>query len=88
MENKKEFIISFVVCSIFMLALIVYAFSPVIKTLDECERRGWDGSEYNTEVRDIKLFEESEDIIVKCNKAPKETDAMLDVLDALRGKDE
>lgn len=89
MENKKEFIVSFIICFIFISALIYLAFSPVINTLDECERRNWDGSEYNTGVRDVKLFEESKDIIIKCNKDKSgETDAMIGIKDALLGADE
>ncbi len=85
---RIKYLISFVTCFVFLLALMYLAFAPVINTLDECKDRGWDGSEYNTGVREIKLFQESENIIIKCNKEPKETDAMLGILDALRGKDE
>ena len=79
---KKVLVIAF--CLLVLIALVLLlAFSPLIDLLKECEGRAWDGSEYNTGVRDVKLFEDSEDIIVKCTKAPEETDAIIDVLDAL-----
>lgn len=68
-------------------SILVYCFAPVVNVLDECEKRGWDGSEYNTGVREIKLFQENEDIIVKCNKDKSgETDAMVGIKDAILGK--
>lgn len=82
---NKSGIIAAVIGVILAMSLVYLMAAPTIKMLSVCEERGWDGSEYNTGVRDINLFEESEYIIVKCNKAPKETDAMIDVLDALPG---
>lgn len=80
--NKKR-ILGIFIALIIVMAMAILLLSAPIKMLKECEARGWDGSEYNTGVRKLKLFEESEDIIVKCNKAPEETDAMIDILDAL-----
>jgi hypothetical protein len=54
--------------------------------LEVCEKRNWDGSEYNTIIKDWTIGENfGKDIIVKCNKAEKETDAMIGIFDALPG---
>jgi len=82
MPTKSETISSLIGCLIIMSIAIGLLFMT-IKPIKECESRGWDGSGYSTGVREIKLFQESEEIVVKCSKAPKETDAMIDILDAL-----
>lgn len=85
--NRKD-IIGSIVGFVLITSILVYCFAPVVNVLNECEKRGWDGSEYNTGVRDIKLFQESEDIIIKCNKDKSgETDAMIGIKDALLGAD-
>ena len=57
---------------------------PTLNVLNKCEEVEWDGSEYNTGIKDMTIGENfGKEIIVKCNKAPKDTDAMIDIFDAL-----
>lgn len=84
MKIDKSYIIAAAVAAIFIVGLSYSMANPVINILSTCEDRGWDGSEYNTGVTEMKIGEDfGEDIIVKCNKDPKVTDTMIDVLDAL-----
>ncbi len=89
MEIRKILVstIMFILVFCFIAGLMLYLFSPTINSLQECEKRGWDGSEYNTGIREIDIFgdDSGKEIIVKCNKADKETDAMIGVFDALPG---
>ncbi len=89
MEIRKVLIniIIFALVFIFIVCVMLYMFSPTINSLQECEKRGWDGSEYNTGIREIDPFgdDSGKEIIVKCNKADKETDAMIGIFDALPG---
>ena len=80
--NIKSILIT-MVCLIIILSIACFFLYRPIKMFKECERRCWDGSEYNTGVRDVKLFGESKDIVIRCTKEPKETDAMIDTLGAL-----
>lgn len=76
-------VIAYIICLTIVASFAWYLLYSSSEPLRVCEERGWDGSEYNTGVKDIKLFEESDDIIVKCTKEPNETDAIIDVLDEL-----
>ena len=77
-------VITFGLCLIFITGLMYLIFAPFMDVLSECEKRGWDGSEHNTGQKDLSIGENfGKDIIIKCNKAEKETDVMVEVFDAL-----
>ena len=66
-----------IICLIVVVCIAWFILYTMAKPLKFCEEKGWDGSEYRKE---HLLFK---DTVAKCNKAPNETDAMIDVLDAL-----
>ena len=72
-----------VVIALFVTSLLYLGLTPIKRIVDNCEDRGWDGSEYDTGVKDIKPFRENNPIIVKCNKKETETDAIVGVVNAL-----
>ena len=89
-ETTLRIIIGCLMGLVLIISLVGVMYFPLKSMADiieECENRGWDGSEYNTGVMDVQLFRESKEIIVKCNKEKEndETDKIIEVLDAIPG---
>ena len=82
MKIDKGSIIAAIIITILVFGFFLFLTRPIKKVIDNCEEKGWDGSEYDTGVVDIKIFEESETIKVKCNKAT-ETDPMKEIINGL-----
>ena len=80
----KDKIIFFLICLLMSFGIFLFITMPMKGIIDNCEDKGWDGSTYDTGIKEVTLFEKPETIKVKCNKDGNgETDAMIGVLDAL-----
>ena len=77
MKITAKQIVAYIICLTIVALFAWYFLYRMSEPLRVCEERGWDGSEHIIEIKFSK------DIVSKCNKASKETDAMIDVLDAI-----
>ncbi len=82
MKDRLVKSLVFILIFISLMGLFYLGISPIKKTIDYCEEKEWDGSEYDTGIREIKLVD-SENIKVKCNKEKDETDAIIGIVDSL-----